>query len=244
MSKLAQVFSDPTESKNGRLINGRRWHEALGTKYILQDYDYKKHLEEIKQSLESGAGRYLSSILDETNKDSTSQSAMFGLIRMIMPSIETIARAQGIGPGTLLGLLKVPAPNLIWNLYRDVLTHNEEWVKAKIGQKTIRPSIWISMSGSDGTINMHIVNPHSGTHTLNIGILYYDLIGHLDQEIKSAPKDKIIKIIDGIEYIESTQNQEVQLIIGEARRTEENAQSTEDWFMRHLEMKMRRMGKS
>jgi hypothetical protein len=243
MDKLGQVFSDPTEPTNGRMINGRRWHESSGTKYILQEYNYKRHLEEIKQSLESGAGRYLISILDETNKDSASRSAVFGLVRMIMPSIEAIARAQGIGPGTLLGLLKVPGPNLVWNLYRDVLTHNEEWVKAKIGQKTIRPSIWISMSGSDGITNMHVVNPHTGTHTLNVGILYYDLIEHLDQEIKKAPKDKMIKIIIGIEYVESTQNREVQLIIGEARKTEEDAQSTEDWFIRHYEMKSRRMGK-
>src|SRR3981081_1902628 len=119
-------FGDSTEPPegHGREINGRRWHQAPGTRYILRKYGYKKELEAVRQNLEEGAGNYLESILDGTIKGGVTQASIFGLIRMIMPSIETIARAKSIGPTTVLATLNIPAPTLMWNLYRDVLTHN------------------------------------------------------------------------------------------------------------------------
>lgn len=238
MSKVIS-FSDPTEPPEGRgcEINGRRWHQAPGTKYILLDYSYKEHLIDIKQNLQDGAGNYIEAIIEGKIHGGVTQATIFGLIRMIMPSIETLARAKSMGPAMLLFFLSVPAPNLIWNLYRDMLTHNDRWVRAKIGEKLIKPQIWVSMDGSNGVVNMHIVDHHTGTHTLNVGVLYYDLVKYLDEEIKNTSEDKIIQIINGIEYEEQTPNEEVRLIISEVKSTEEIAKSHEDWFIRHYKMK-------
>lgn len=236
-------FNDPTEPPegHGREINGRRWHQALGTRYILIDYNYKEHLQEIKQNLEDAAGNYLESISGGKIHGGVTQATIFGLVRMIMPSVETIARAKGIGPTALLLALHVPAPNLMWNLYRDMLIHNDEWVIAKVGQKTIRPQIWITMSESSEVVNMHTVNHHTGTHTLNVGNLYYDLVKYLNEEIKNAPKEKTIQIINGVEYLETTTDKEVNLIINEINITEESAKNAYEWFINHHATKLKRI---
>ncbi len=240
MAKL-RFLGDPTEPPEGRgrEINGRRWHQAPGTQFTLRKYNYKKHLEEIKQNLEEGPGYFLESISEDTIHGGVTQPAIFGLIRMIMPSIETLARAKSIGPTTLLFILDVPAATFVWNLYRDMLTHNDEWVRAKVGKQNIKPATWITMSTSDGISNPHTIDLHNGIHALNVGSLYYDLIKYLDDEIGKAPPDKTIEIIDGIEYLEDAKNDEVQLILGEIRTTEKLQKGTDDWFERHMQMKLR-----
>lgn len=239
MSLIYNFAYDPPEPKSGRLINGRRWHEPGGTKYILAKQNYKEHLLEIKERLEHGPVLMINEGRDNM-PDRAVQANAFAIIRMVMPSIETVARAQGISQPALLSLLNVPAPNLIWNLFRDTLSHNDAWMRAKVRDKVVRPMILISLGGSaPNGMNMHRVNHHTSTHALDIGNLCFDLIEYLEKQIADAPKDKEVEVIDGIEYLSDAKDSAVQQIIHEIDVTEEVAKQRLEWFWGRLETKMR-----
>lgn len=220
------------------LINGRSARVPGGTTYTLRKVNYKKYLSGVKERFHEGLGPYFDIIIK-----SPTEAGAFNLIRAIVPVIEIVARAQGIGIDDLLSRLGVPAPNLMWNLYRDVLSHNDRWMNVKIGAKYIEPSIWISLGGTVGSINMHIVNHRTGTHTLNVGTLYHDLLEYLEREIEAADEDKKIDIIAGIEYLEGTEREEVQRIITEVKIVHQYEQAKEERWYARLNAKQRRIQK-
>ena len=243
MSNLYRFIDiDLIGPKTGRLINGRRWHETSGTSYILKKQNYKEHLKQIKAGLENGPAEYIQHNSENPATREVEKARAFSLIRMVMPSIETVARAQGASPAQILGKLKVPAPNLIWNLYRDTLSHNDSWMSAKVGEKRIRPSILISLGPSVGGLSMHLVNHHTSTHTLGIGELCYDLIAYLEKEIAETQTDKEIEVIDGIEYLSNKKNPAVDQIINEIDNTEESDRYRHDRLMRRWTSKLRARG--
>lgn len=234
---IRSMFYGLLGPENGRLINGRRYHEVKGVKFILRSQNYRAHLADIKMRLEAGPGFFLEQDFSTSDQE-LAKARAFALIRMVMPSIETLARALSMSVGTLLSELNVPAPNLIWNLYRDSLAHNDNWIKAKIGSKEVEPLIWISMGPSRG-LNFHQVNPERGTHALNVGVLYYDLLEYIQNEIDRAPKDGVVEVIRGVEYLDNSGNFAVQQIIDEIEHTQEQAKQSYEWFWRRLEGKVR-----
>jgi hypothetical protein len=234
------VAYDP-EPERGRVINGRRWYEASGTKYIIKKANYRDHLGAIKDGLVNGPADYIQRNYDNPTTQQGEKARAFSLIRMTMPSIETVARAQGVGPVTILGRLGVPAPSLIWNLYRDTLSHNDSWMRAKVDGKWISPQLLVSLGPSSADLNMHLVNHHTSTHTLDIGELCYDLIEYLKKEIETAV-DKEIEVISGIEYLGDSKKSAVTQIIAEITYTEAERKYWFDRLNRRWSAKLRARG--
>lgn len=110
-------------------------HKRVTPKY--KTISKKEHLENVRGRL-TGEVKIIGEYLEEYDKLQIGENAQpigfYSMIRIIMPIIETVARAQNIKPYDLLGELKVRAPNVSWNLYRHVFLHHDEFVTAATTQ--------------------------------------------------------------------------------------------------------------
>lgn len=138
----------------------------------------------------------------------------FALIRMLFPPIETIASAINKKPQIVLSELGIKFPYLYWSLFRDVFMHADEFENAIYGNVKIFPGIGIQYSGDSGS--------HTSTKTIamvTVTKLYFDLIKYIDDRMKSTDKNKMVKIVIGIEYLKvdgnGIQHREADKIIDE-----------------------------
>lgn len=238
-NKSEKIIFYSSEPVSGRSLNGRKVHEPKGTKYIIEEKNYQDYLKEIQTRLKTDVGAYLDLIVNRP----TDQPAIgfFSLVRMLMPVIETVARAHGMDSSVLLRELSVPAPTLIWNLYRDMFIHNDGLMIARIEDQTIFSAISITPSSTSGSgINMHRVSAKFGRHQLDVGNLYYDLIDYLDKKTAESTATAKIEVIIGIEYLKKGGNPEVDFIIFEAQQAQAYDEYKWDRFYRRIEAKRRR----
>jgi hypothetical protein len=128
---------------------------------------------------------------------------------MIMPVVESTANIEGLAPVDMLAQLGVSAPNLQWNLYRDMLIHGDELTYGFSGEKG-SPSMIIVTSPEDEVLE-ELQNDY---RVLDVGSLYRRLLKHLESEITKS-KDQTADVIVGIEYDKSSKRPEIIAILRE-----------------------------
>ncbi len=105
------------------------------------------YLNNIKQRLLVDVKPYIE-IVQKEAKDNHRAVGSFSLPRMLMPVVETTARAMEIKPQELLSHMSIPNPYLSWSIFRDVFMHNDDYEQAVVevdGERlTINPATSIS----------------------------------------------------------------------------------------------------
>lgn len=172
------------------------------------------HLNNIKQRLLVDVKPYIEVVQKEA-KDNHIAIGSFSLLRMLMPVVETTARAMEIKPQELLSHMSIPNPYLSWSIFRDVFMHNDDYEQAVVevdGERlTINPATSISFPGTPAV--------HTTTYSyqsMNVVGLYEALVSYIDRILADKSNDKKIKILVGIKYL-NHDNEEVKQIIQEIK---------------------------
>jgi len=167
------------------------------------------HLHNIRNRLITDVKPYVD-MVQEHAKNTNTGMGNFSLIRMVMPVVETTARAMKIKPQELLSIISIPNPYLSWSIFRDVFMHNDEFEAVTIdigGNKmVVNPAIGITFSGTPA-----IHTTTSNYQMLNVIGLYEGLIKYIDGILSDKKNDKKIKIVTGIEYLDHD-NDEIKMI--------------------------------
>ena len=152
----------------------------------------KKHLEDIRGRLEGDVGFLLKSIQRRNRRKPL--IGFFAMTRMLMPIIESVARAEGISPQDLLARLDRPAPKLTWALYRNVFMHNDEFQYGRVGRRGIPTGISITTKAQE----KYLADLLKKTSYLDVGALYRELLSYLDRRIAEVSPRKNVQYISGI----------------------------------------------
>src|SRR5258708_3569833 len=102
-------------------VNGRTIRQHPGTHFELKEVDYRSQLQAMLGRLTGEVGVILDfiNVYNAAHKDEL--IGFFSLIRMLMPIVDALATLEGREPEDIFGELDgVPAPRLMWNLYRDM----------------------------------------------------------------------------------------------------------------------------
>lgn len=172
------------------------------------------HLNNIKQRLLDDVKPYIE-IVQKEAKDNHRAVGSFSLPRMLMPVVETTARAMEIKPQELLNQMSIPNPYLSWSIFRDVFMHNDDYEQAVVevdGERlTVDAAISISFPGTPAV--------HTTTYSyqsMNVVGLYEALVSYIDRILADKSNDKKIEILVGIKYL-NHDNEEVKKIIQEIK---------------------------
>jgi hypothetical protein len=167
-----------------------------------------EYLTDIKKRLLADVKPYVDIVQNEA--EDHRGMGNFSLIRMLMPIVETTARAMAIKPQDLLGQMSIPNPYLSWSIFRDVFMHNDEFETASIevdGEElTVNPAIGITFPGTPA---LHTTT--SSYQMINLIGLYDGLVTYIDRILSDKNNDKKIKIVTGIKYLDRD-NDEVKMI--------------------------------
>lgn len=183
--------------------------------YKREDATLFSYLTNIKNRLTSDVKPYVDMVQDHA-KNTNTGIGNFSLIRMLMPVIETTAKAIGIKPQELLGQMSIPNPYLSWSIFRDVFMHNDEFESATVevdGEKlTVNPAIGITFPGTPA---LHTTT--SSYQMINLVGLYDSLVSYINRVLSDINSDKIIEVVVGIEYLDRD-NDEIRMIEQEIKK--------------------------
>lgn len=135
----------------------------------------------VKGRLINDVGPYIElvkKVYDETGKG----TGFWALARMIFPVVDAVAsriykKGKQRKPVKLLQKLKVPCPNLVWEIYRHSLIHGDQPRTAVYRKKKVA---W-RVSIGEGTHERH--NTHIA---IDLEKCYQDFLIFLDEEIKKG----------------------------------------------------------
>lgn len=146
----------------------------------------------------------------------------YSMIRIIMPIIETVARAQNIKPYDLLAELKVRAPNVTWRLYRHVFLHNDEFVTAATtGGVAIQSGIALINPNTDPEMAEFFAKDGRNVNPL---LLLDELTKYLNRVIKETGSEEEVKILETMVFEENTpEATEIRAIVEDIRKANEEA---------------------
>lgn len=138
-------------------------------------------LSKVRQRLLNDVGPYFATI--RTVKRRTGRGVGFwALARMIFPIVEGVATviyrsgARDKPPVRLLKQVGFEYPNLVWEMYRHTLMHNEEMASAAYRGRTIAWGIGVGNGHSWPKGRLHI----------DAAKLYHDLLAFLAREIAAS----------------------------------------------------------
>lgn len=172
-------------------VNGRKLREPNDAHYMFAEKNYKQYLQTIQERLKREVDPYIAYIQEHHEADPDAPiSGFFSLIRMVMPVVDTVATVQGVQPPAILKSLGAPAPNLMWNLYRDMLLHNDELMFGAVEGWGIPTGIGITFEGEKYPEIFE-----TDYRLLDIGHLYRELLTYLDDQEAKAPANKTIRIV-------------------------------------------------
>lgn len=151
-------------------------------------------LSSVKKRLENDVEPYFNCISDL--KRTTNKSVGFwALVRMILPVIDAVSeviyrkKKEQAKPIRLLEKLGIRYPNLVWEMFRHSLIHNDELRPAVYRGQSVT---WeIRIGGNHEYINNHIA--------LDMRQLYEDFIGFLDEEIAKSDK-RTVYVERGVKF--------------------------------------------
>lgn len=161
----------------------------------------KEHLEKVRGRL-TGEVKVIGDYLEEYDKHTKDAIGFYSMIRIIMPIIETVARAQNIKPYELLGDLNVRAPNVTWRMYRHVFLHHDEFAIAATTQE-------VAIQSGIALINP-TTNPEAAEFFAKDGrnanplLLLVELTKYLDRAIEETAPEEKVKILDAMVFADDT----------------------------------------
>ena len=192
-------------------VNGRTIHQHKGTRFHLKSINYKIQLESIRTRLQNDVGTIFG-LIDTYNSNHEAKIGFFSSIRMLMPIIDSLATLQGIDPEEVFGGLDgVPVPHLMWNLYRDMFMHNDEFPLGFYHDLVVPTGI--VMTASDDS--QEVKDLFATRRWLDSSEIYRSLVNYMNALIDNADKDEERQVIEGIEYLDDPPTPEVQAIISE-----------------------------
>src|SRR6185312_11726920 len=171
----------------------------------LKAINKKEHLQNVRGRL-VGEVKIIGEYLEDYDKQQMGEDAkpigFYSMIRIIMPIVETVARAQRIKPYDLLGELGVRAPNVTWRLYRHVFLHHDEFVTAATDRVLAIPSgIALINPNTDPEVAEFFAKDGRNANPL---LLLDQLIKYLDRIITETSSDEEVKILETIIFEENT----------------------------------------
>lgn len=145
------------------------------------------YLAGVKTRLVNDVGTYFAAI-DTEGANGNMVGFWGGSARLIFPVIEavskTIYRRSGKDDKRVVRLLRqlhIPYPNIVWQMYRNSLSHSDHLVHITRGNKTIG---WSITASAGGISTGHIFG--SGTIHIDTRRLYEDFLAFLDAEIAKS----------------------------------------------------------
>lgn len=160
-----------------------------------QKFTRVQYLTDILGRLKSEVGTVFD-CFKKYNNESKGKTGFWTGIRLLMPVIESVAKAIGKTPWKLLEEdLDVTAGSLVWQMFRHSLIHGDLLNHAKYGNQVVG---WGLMMMEQG----HIIKKNH--ISLDIYTLYNKLVEFLESEI--AKNDQtIIEVSVGINYLQPAQ---------------------------------------
>jgi len=154
----------------------------------------KLYLEGVRNRLISDVGAYFNMIDNEHDKGN--RIGFWGSVRLIFPIIEAVAKTiyrkrinDDIRVPKLLKELNISYPNIVWNMYRNSLTHSDNLIHISKGKnKTIH---W-SLTTSAGNTSAGHFFTNNQVH-IDTRSLYEDLLVFLDDQISNATTTVYVK---------------------------------------------------
>ena len=149
-----------------------------------------KYLSDVKRRLEEDVGSYFT-CAEEVRRTSKRGIGLWALIRMLFPIIESVSQVTSKGSKKfniqsgkqvrLLRKLGFEYPNLIWQMYRHALIHNDKLMSLRYHGRQIDWSLSIGDSRQY----------ESGVINLDLKQLYNDLVAYLDHEIAQSKQKSV-----------------------------------------------------
>lgn len=168
-------------------------------------------LSDVRQRLLNDVGPYFTAI--QSVRDRTGVAVGFwALPRLIFPVVEAVstviyrARARERLPVRLLRELGFEYPNLVWEMYRHTLMHNDEMASASYRGRRIAWGIGIGAGHSWSKGHLHI----------DAAKLYDDLLVFLDREASRCGSNKVHVWVNesfrfSAAFSQATRNEALQL---------------------------------
>lgn len=186
----------------------------------------KEHLKNIHGRL-TGEVKIIAEYVEEYDKQQMGEDAkpigFYSMIRIIMPIIETVARAQNIKPYDLLAELKVRAPNVTWRLYRHVFLHHDEFVTAATtGGVAIQSGIALINPNTDPEMADYFAKDGRNANPL---LLLDELIKYLDHVIAETSPEEQVKVLETMVFEDGTiEAAEIRDIVDDIQSANEAAE--------------------
>ena len=160
-----------------------------------------EYLEGALGRLRDDVGSYIE-WLKVRNKRNYRKVGFFGLIRLLMPVVESTAKVYKLSPAQFMSdRLNVPAAHVMWQMYRNPLIHGDS--PDYVEYKGRRVGWGISFIGKKHRVQ----KGHVGIDPF---YLYKQLETFLNNAISEA-EDRVVNITVGMEFITPTGGVEKEL---------------------------------
>ncbi len=126
--------------------------------------------------------------LVRTPHDGDQYFGNFALIRMLMPVVETISRAERRQPWDVLKDMDVPLPRLTWTMFRHALAHNDNPLILSWGQREVS---WVISPFR----HEHAIYKDRNEVHIDCTQLYNDICNYLERQIRNPKKRNALQRI-------------------------------------------------
>ncbi len=196
-------------------LNGKTKNLPPGVDYTIKQIPRKGYLEAIRDRLQRDVG-FLIASLEERNK-AEPQVGFFAMVRAVMPIVETVATSEGRYPSDVLADLGFGAPHLMWDMYRNVFLHGDEFVLAAVDDTTVGPGIDLSRADQD---EIATSKAKDGL-VLDAAYTYRRFLEYLDSRIGDTADDATVDVIGAVRYDANSKHDRVKRTIDEIRAIHE-----------------------
>ncbi len=196
-------------------LNGVTRDQRSGAEYVIKQTVRKRYLHDMHERLQRDVG-FMLECLEERNKQEP-QVGFFAMVRAVMPIVETLAISEGRYPSDVLADLGFGAPHLMWDLYRNVFLHGDEFVIAAVGDSSVQSGIVLSRA-SDDEIAKRVVKDGL---MFDAAYTYRRLLKYLDFKIGETTDDAMVDVIEMVRYDPDSKNARVRQTVDEIRTIHE-----------------------
>jgi len=177
---------------------------------VVKQIPRKEYLIKLRSRLQDDVGFVINKLIERNEEEP--HIGFFVMVRAIMPIIEAVATSEGRQPQLLLEDLGIGAPHVIWNLYRDIFLHNDEFVVAAVGKLGVPSGIIFTYPEDNKELSDTLAKDGLNFDPFRT---QRELISYLTGKIDSSDEKSQVDIIGAVEYEEVSNNQEVVNIVSE-----------------------------
>jgi len=126
----------------------------------------------------------------------------WSLIRMLLPVVEGVSETINVDRVAILRQIGIEFPNLTWEMFRHGLIHG---ILPREIYYQGRKISWATGMNAGMITSGDLIG-------LDIVVLYENFIQYIDKE-KLIEPDKMVKVVTGVEFIDSTLKDELDKIL-------------------------------